>query len=90
VATTSHDPVGPDPDRREGSGLSNNPTPQRPVGAPVFKFECAACGTVADDASSPSEAEAIRWIEAKGWSGRGDPALPYKMRWFCPKCAGRT
>ena len=90
MATTSHDPVGPDPDRREGSGLSNNPTPQRTVGAPDFKFECAACGTVADDASSASEDEAIPRIAAKGWSGRGDPTAPYKMLWFCPNCSARA
>lgn len=90
MATTSHDSVGPDPDRREGSGLSNNPAPQRPVGAPVFKFECAACGTVADDTSSPSEADATARIKAKLWSGRGDTTAPYKMRWFCPECAGST
>ncbi len=90
MATTPHDPVGPNPDRREGSGLSNNPTPQRTAGAPVFKFECAACGTVADDASSPSEAEAILRIKAKGWNGGGDTTAPYKMHWFCPNCSARV
>lgn len=89
MATTTHDSVGPDPDRREGSGLSNNPAPEPGAEGPVLKFECAACGKVADDASSASEEAAISRIEARGWSGRGDSTAPYRMLWFCPNCSAR-
>lgn len=88
MTTTSPDSLGPE--QQEGSSLSDNPAPRRPPGTPRFKFECASCGKVSDDASSTSEDEAIRRVEAKGWRGRGDPTSPYKVLWVCPSCSGRV